>query len=121
METNAFTEIKEHTKTKTEYFKIKPKYETTPHVLNVSSSLMGICFIVLTSLKVIGRSEESIIDEITCLAIILFMASCIFSFLSIRMVSKKRDWLETAADIILLCGLFLLFITTMLFSFNVIK
>ena len=121
METKTLTDITQETMHKIEYVSIKQKSESTPHVLNVSSSLMGICFLVLTSLRVIGKAEETIIDEVTGFAIAFFMCSCVFSFLSIRVLSRKRKWLENTADILLLAGLSSLFITAMLFSFNVIK
>lgn len=95
--------------------------EKSPHILNASSNLLGICFIVLTSLKVLDKSEKTVIDEVTVVAIILFMASCVFSFLSIRRNNKTSELSEKIADIIFLAGLSLLFITTLLFSFNIIK
>jgi len=90
------------------------------HILNAASNLLGICFIVLTSLKVMNISQKTIIDEITAGAIILFMGSCILSFLSIRGKTPKTAIFENIADILFLSGLSLLFITTLLFSFNVI-
>jgi len=91
------------------------------HILNASSNLLGICFIVLTSLKLLNQSDKTIIDDIAILAIILFMASCIFSFLSLRSSDKKTLLMEKMADIIFLAGLSVLFVTTLLFSFNVIR
>ncbi|RZM18278.1 MAG: hypothetical protein EOO88_41170 [Pedobacter sp.] len=95
--------------------------DKAPHVLNASSNLLGICFIVLTSFKVLKLSEKTLIDEVTIGAIILFMTSCILSFLSIRNSTRYSRLLENIADIVFLSGLFLLFITTLLFSFNVIS
>ena len=94
--------------------------EKSPHILNASSNLLGICFIVLTSLKLLDKSEKTVIDEVTIVAIIFFMASCILSFLSIRGM-KSSERLEQIADIIFLGGLLLLFVTTLLFSMNIIK
>ena len=95
--------------------------EKSPHILNASSNLLGICFIVITSLKVMNISHKTIIDEITIVAIILFMASCVFSFLSIRGKSRAGVLLENIADYTFIGGISLLFITTLLFSFNVIQ
>ena len=95
--------------------------EKSPHILNASSNLLGICFIVLTSIKILKKTNQTIIDDITIIAIFLFMASCIFSFLSIRKRNKSSQSLESIADIIFLGGLSLLFITTVLFSFNIIE
>ncbi len=92
----------------------------SPHILNASSNLLGICFIVLTSLKVLKKSDTTIIDEVALVAILLFTASCILSFLSIRGISKRIKVYESIADILFLVGLCLLFVTTVLFTFNVI-
>lgn len=89
------------------------------HVFNASSNLLGICFVVLTSLKVLKIGAKTIIDEITIVAIMLFMAACILSFLSLRS-GKKSVRLETIADYVFLSGLGLLFLTAILFSLNVI-
>lgn len=89
------------------------------HVFNASSNLLGICFVVLTSLKVLKIGAKTFIDEITILAIILFMAACILSFLSLRS-NKKSRMLELVADYVFLGGLGLLFLTAILFSLDVI-
>ena len=94
--------------------------EKSPHILNTSSNLLGICFIVLTSLKLLGKSQQTIIDEITFVAILLFMASCLLSFLSMGHDNDGKV-LEKIADYIFLGGLSVLFITAILFSFNIIQ
>ena len=98
-----------------------PQNEKSPHILNASSNLLGICFIVITSLKVMNISHKTIIDEITVVAIILFMASCVLSFLSIRGKRRATVLLENIADYTFIGGISLLFVTTLLFSFNVIQ
>ena len=100
---------------------MEPQNEKSPHVLNASSNLLGICFIVITSLKVMNISHKTIIDEITIVAIILFMISCVLSFLSIRGKNKASVQLENIADYTFIGGISLLFITTILFSFNIIQ
>ncbi len=99
---------------------LKDQNQKSQHILNTSSNLLGICFIVLTSLKVLNISGKTIIDEITIVAIFLFMTSGVLSFLSIRGKTKMSNTLENIADLIFLGGLFLLFITTILFSLNII-
>jgi hypothetical protein len=96
------------------------KDHKSPHILNASSNLLGICFVVLTSLKVLNISQKTLIDEFTTAAIILFTASCILSFLSIRGNIKNESRLENIAAFFFLAGISLLFITTLLFSFNLI-
>lgn len=93
----------------------------SPHILSTSANLLGLCFIVLTSIKVSRMQDVTLIDETTALAIILFMTSCILSFLAMRRKQKGNDQLEKIADIIFLSGLIVLFLTTMMITFNVIK
>jgi len=94
--------------------------EKSSHILSAASNLLGICFILLTSLKLFNIDRKTIIDEITLVAIILFMGSCLFSFLSLRSNTQRSNLYERIADFIFLGGLFLLFITTLLFTFDII-
>ena len=91
-----------------------------PHILNTSANLLGICFLVLTSLKVFKLNGTTFIDECTSVATIMFMMSSILSFLALRSNSKKGDHYETVADYIFLAGLSCLFITIMMVTFNFI-
>ena len=91
------------------------------HILNTSSNLLGFCFIVLTSLKVLKLQDNTIIDELAAVAILFFMTSSILSFLSMRSSKKFSIRYENFADFIFLFGLILLFVTTMLIAFNIIK
>ena len=90
-----------------------------PHILTASSTLVGLCFVVLTSLKVNNYKEASYIDECTAIAIILFMVSSILSYLSMRSKDPKQGY-ERVADFVFLSGLIFLFIATMMISFNII-
>ena len=93
--------------------------QKAPHILNTSSSLLGICFIVLTSLKVLNLREGTIIDEVTAGSSVLFMTSSLLSFLSMRTRFEKRsDLYEVIADGCFLAGLSAMFITTMLIALN---
>jgi len=93
----------------------------SPHILSTSANLLGICFIVLTSLKKLNLADSSIIDEFAVAAVILFMASCILSFISMRKGDTVSQRLEKTADFIFLSGLVVLFIATILIAFNLIS
>ena len=97
------------------------KNDKSPHILSTSANLLGLCFIVLTSLKVLKIGAITIIDELTAGAIIMFMTSCVLSFLSMRNSKAPSFRYERIADIIFLLGLFFLFATTMLITFDIIK
>jgi predicted membrane channel-forming protein YqfA (hemolysin III family) len=92
-----------------------------PHILTASSTLLGLCFVVLTSMHVTNTREASLIDEFTAGAIVMFMASSLLSYLSMRSTKDPKPGYEKIADVVFLSGLIFLFITTMLIAFNVIK
>ncbi|WP_035669878.1 hypothetical protein [Flavobacterium sp. 83] len=91
------------------------------HILNTSATLLGICFIVLTSIHLNNTNENTIIDQLIAVSIVMFMTSSILSFLSMRKTKKPSARFEKTADIIFLIGLFSLFIITMLVMLNIIK
>ena len=92
-----------------------------PHILTASSTLLGLCFVVLTSMHVTNSREASLIDEFTAGAIIMFIASSILSYLSMRSSREATPKYEKVADVVFLTGLISLFVTTMLIAFNVIN
>ena len=55
-----------------------------PHILNTSANLLGICFLILTSIQVLNVAAKTIIDSIIAIAILFFTASCFLSFISMR-------------------------------------
>jgi len=95
--------------------------DKSPHILNTSATLLGICFVVLTSLNVMQLTTKTIMDELTTAAIVMFMTSSLLSFLSMRSTESMGERYEQIADVVFLAGLFFLFITTMLLAFNIIK
>lgn len=97
------------------------KKKNFPHILNASSTLLGLCFVVLTSLKLSDKNETSAIDECTAIAIVMFMTSSILSYLSMRSGAQTEKKYEKIADIAFLAGLILLFVTTLLITLNIIE
>lgn len=93
----------------------------SPHILTTSANLLGICFIVLTSLKKLNLADGSLIDEFAVVAIIIFMTSCILSFVSMRKTRAQSQKLEKIADVIFLSGLIVLSVATILIAFNIIS
>ena len=98
---------------------MEERKSTSPHILNASSNLLGICFIVLTSLKLLKLEDKTLVDEFTIVAMFLFMLAAILSFLGIRTSRDgHRRKLENIADFSFLIGLISLFGTTLLITFN---
>ncbi len=95
--------------------------EKSPHILNTSSNLLGFCLIVLTSIKISKTGSATIIDDITGIAAILLVISCILSFLSMRSRQEVRsERMESAADIVFLVALIFIALTIILVSFNLL-
>jgi hypothetical protein len=90
-------------------------------ILYNSATLLGLCFIVLTSVKLTDRAETSKIDELTAVSIIMFMACCVLSYLSMRGNSARDRRYEKIADFVFLIGLLFLFLTTILLLTNIIR
>lgn len=98
-----------------------PSKEKAPHILNTAATLLWLCFIVLTSLKINDKTAGTFVDEFTAVAILMFMASCIMSFVSLSSDKTPSHFYEKIADIIFLIGLFCLLVTTILIVFNIIQ
>jgi hypothetical protein len=97
------------------------KKKNFPHILNASSTLLGLCFVVLTSLKLNDTKETSVIDEFTAVAILFFMTSSFLSYLSMRNSKLTGKRYEKIADVVFLTGLIVLFVTTILVTLNIIE
>lgn len=93
---------------------------TSPHILSTASNLLGLCFIVITAIRVQNLEEASFIDEVTGFAILLFMVSTIFSFLSMRIMDEKKSVLmENIAELFFFSGLLMMFVSAMFIVTNI--
>ncbi|RFS26979.1 hypothetical protein DVR12_04130 [Chitinophaga silvatica] len=96
-------------------------HNRSPHILNTSTNLLGFCLIIITSIKLTGFSQTTVIDDFTGVAALLLMASSLLSFLSMRSqrpILSSR--METIADYTFLIALICLSITIVLVSFNLL-
>ena len=100
--------------------KIYDENEKAPHILNASSNLLGLCFVVLTSLRFLKLSQRALIDKTDIVAILFFMLCSVLSFLSIRGSIKRGGLFETIADLFFIGGILVVFVTAILIVFNVI-
>lgn len=89
------------------------------HILPTSSNLLGICFVILTFIKLSKIANETIIDESVGALIILFLISSILSYSSMR-AKRKPEFYEKIADFIFLVGLCLLTLVSMVIVFEVV-
>ena len=89
------------------------------HILPTSSNLLGLCFVILSFMKVTKTGMETVIDEMVSTAIVVFLAASILSYASIRS-RAGTERLEKAADVIFLCGLGLLTMTALITIFEIV-
>ena len=96
------------------------KKNISRHILPTSSNLLGLCFVILTFIRVLKLAYATVIDEMVTLAIIFFFTASIFSYVSMR-ANRETQLFEKIADVIFLSGLFILSVTAILVSFEAIK
>ncbi len=89
------------------------------HILPASANLLGICFLILT-LKKLWKAGGvmQFIDKLDAVAILIFLASSVFSYASMR-AARRGDFYEKAADIVFLTGLILLSLIAVVAVFEV--
>lgn len=78
------------------------------HILNASSNLLGICFILITGLKALKLTDATFADEISAFAAFTFLCATTLSYLSIRARHNAKRY-EKWADYSFLVGMFSLF------------
>jgi len=99
---------------------VNEKKNISRHILPTSANLLGLCFVILSFIKLWARGRvETVIDEFLGVAVILFLISSILSYASMR--SKgKTEFIEKMADIIFLGGLIFLSLISVILVFEVI-
>ncbi|MBV8912516.1 MAG: hypothetical protein JOZ05_05665 [Acetobacteraceae bacterium] len=74
-----------------------------PYILNASTNLLGICFVIITGLKLTGSNGLSWADEITWIASGFFLASIALSYLGLR-GEGHVGWIQVWAERSFLLG-----------------
>ncbi len=79
-----------------------------PHILNASTNLLGICFVIITGLKLTGSNDKSWADEIAWVAAICFLMSTLLSYLVLR-TERLTPWFSLWAERSFIAGVVILF------------
>jgi hypothetical protein len=74
-----------------------------PYILSASTNLLGICFIIITGLKLANANARSYADEVAWFAALLLFAALVHAYLAIRNQGARR-WQEEVADMAFLGG-----------------
>jgi uncharacterized membrane protein len=86
--------------------KILMPNKTSQHILGTSANLLGFCLIVITSLRIAGKTKNTMVDEFTSIVALLLAISIVLSFISMRTTNENRERIfETTADILFLFAL----------------
>jgi hypothetical protein len=75
-----------------------------PHILSASTNLLGICFIIITGLRLANANARSYADEVAWLAALFLFVAAMTAYLSIRN-ENARPWQVTVADAAFLGGM----------------
>jgi nicotinamide riboside transporter PnuC len=75
-----------------------------PYILNAACNLLGICFIIIGSLKLADLNSRSYGDETAWVAASLFFISIVTSYLAVRNKNEK-EWQLLVADYAFIIGL----------------
>ncbi len=89
------------------------------HILPAASNLLGLCFVILSFIKVSKLGAETVIDDVLVAPILMFMISCVFSYVSIRSTHEADVW-ERTADYFFLLGLSFLTIISLIVVFELV-
>jgi uncharacterized membrane protein SirB2 len=80
----------------------------SPHILNVSSNLLGITLLIIAGLHLTDRAAQSVADEIAWVGAVCFLIACFLSYLAVG-GGRRSGRLEVWADRIFLAGMTSLF------------
>jgi len=73
-------------------------------ILSASTSLLGICFVIITGLRLANANARSYADEVAWLAAILLFVAALSAYLAIRN-HGRRAWQIRLADACFLGGM----------------
>lgn len=74
------------------------------HILPTSSNLLAICFVILSIVKLGDKANNTFLDEMIILPIILFFSASVLSYFAMRARSDKPK-IEKTADLVFMIGL----------------
>lgn len=93
------------------------------HILPTSGTMVGVCATLIGLVKIVeARIGPSRVDEYAALTALLFLASGVTSYVSIRHADRPRlsKKCERFADWLFLVGLFSISLVSLFFAYEVI-
>jgi hypothetical protein len=90
--------------------------ERHPTILNASSNLLGICFLIITGLSLTGSNSRSYADEAAWTSAICFLLSIGLAYFAIR-TEQPKGWPAVWADRVFMLGVAALTTSTLIVGF----
>jgi uncharacterized membrane protein HdeD (DUF308 family) len=84
------------------------------YIIDSAATLLGVALLIVTAVHITGKSAETIADELSFGAALLFLGSCALSHAAI---SKSDDRFERLADRVFALGLLALLCGVLSFWF----
>jgi hypothetical protein len=75
------------------------------YIIDSAATLLGVALLIVTAVHITGKASESVADELSFAAALLFLGSCAASH---RGITKSDDRFERFADKIFALGLLVL-------------
>lgn len=93
------------------------------HIFSVSAALVGVCLTVIGIFRAIGelKSFSTFGDNVLAIDALIFLASCIFAYSSLRSTNlQKKHKLEKIADALFIFGLSLMAVVCAIIAYTFI-
>jgi hypothetical protein len=100
-----------------------PEYEKpkiAAQIFGISCSLLGLCCLLINSISHFGAPDKTVIHKMAGIAGVLFLASGIFSYVSMR-IALRAGFFEKISEIIFIIGLLLLALVSLAVIVGVIE
>jgi hypothetical protein len=106
-----------------ETFIEKQEESISIHIFSVSAAMVGVCLTVIGIINIITtyKKIETFGDELTTIDAIIFLGTCIVSYVAIKTKERKRRLiLEKVSDITFLTGLAVMVIVCLFIVIKVV-
>jgi hypothetical protein len=84
------------------------------YIIDSAATLLGVALLIVTAVHITGKAAETVADELSFGAALLFLGSCALSH---RAISKSDERFERFADRIFALGLLALLLGVLSFWF----
>lgn len=96
------------------------KKEATQQIIGASTTLLGICVVIISAIRVSGTESRTVIDDTSAVCLILFLTSFMFAYFSLRSDNPRIGLYRDIADYSFLVGILLFSMSAVFLTLNII-